>query len=186
MREIECTPMTHCINVWGLRLRVVAFLWDILIYFLLTVLPLWGFLMEICRIVLRTFLMMWYPDETSCLLVFFGLSQYFGQGSSFLLLSLRVDCECNRPSFLGTVFSQASAFNGDLSQWHVAKVADMSQSKSIRLLENGLTRLELVLLWLALTVNAIGLFFCDSVCFCFRLQQKPQSVGRRERCNYVY
>ena len=52
---------------------------------------------------------------------------------------LRVDCECNRPSFLATVFADASAFDGDLSQWDVAKVTDMSWSKSIRIVENDLT-----------------------------------------------
>jgi hypothetical protein len=55
-------------------------------------------------------------------LPFFGLSQYFDQ-----------------PSFLATVFDSASAFNGDISLWDVAAVADMSHSKLIRILENGLT-----------------------------------------------
>ena len=32
-----------------------------------------------------------------------------------------------------TVFSGASAFNGDLSQWDVAKVTTMKTSKSIRI-----------------------------------------------------
>jgi hypothetical protein len=32
-----------------------------------------------------------------------------------------------------TVFIQASAFNGDLNQWNVAKVTSMSHSKSIRI-----------------------------------------------------
>jgi hypothetical protein len=50
----------------------------------------------------------------------------------FLPLSfLRVDCECNRPSFLTTVFTSASAFNGNLNQWNVAKVTTMLDSKSI-------------------------------------------------------
>ena len=40
--------------------------------------------------------------------------------------------------FLATVFGQASAFNGDLNQWDVAQVTDMSASKSIRMLENDL------------------------------------------------
>ena len=65
---------------------------------------------------------------------FFGLFEGF-----FRLLFLRVDCECNLPSFLATVFLSASAFNGDLSQWDVAKVTDMSNSKSIRIFENDLT-----------------------------------------------
>jgi surface protein len=56
-----------------------------------------------------------------------------------LLDGLRVDCECNWPSFLATVFADASAFNGDLSQWDVAIVTDMSGSKSIRIqLEVGI------------------------------------------------
>jgi hypothetical protein len=62
---------------------------------------------------------------------FFGLPQYCDQSSSFRLLFLRVDCECNRPSFFATVFrSAASAFNGNLNQWDVAKVTDMRESKS--------------------------------------------------------
>ncbi len=40
--------------------------------------------------------------------------------------------------FLATVFGRASAFNGDLNQWDVAQVTDMSVSKSIRMLENDL------------------------------------------------
>ena len=55
---------------------------------------------------------------------------------------MRVDCECNRPSFFATVFSGASAFNGDLSQWDVAKVTSMSYSKSISILEKDLTGRE--------------------------------------------
>ena len=55
------------------------------------------------------------------------------------LLFMRVDCECNRPSFLATVFQGDSAFNGDLRLWNVAKVTDMSDSKSIRIVENDLT-----------------------------------------------
>jgi surface protein len=38
--------------------------------------------------------------------------------------------------FLAAVFYQASAFNGDLNQWNVAKVTTMSNSKSIRIVEN--------------------------------------------------
>ncbi len=55
---------------------------------------------------------------------------YFHQGFSFRLLFLRVDCECNRPSCLATVFDDASAFNGNINQWDVAKVTDTSESKS--------------------------------------------------------
>ncbi len=69
---------------------------------------------------------------------FFELLKYFDQGS-FRLLFLRVDCECNRPSFLSSVFYRAAAFNGDLNQWDVGKVTDMNSSKSIRIVENDLT-----------------------------------------------
>ena len=69
---------------------------------------------------------------------FVGLSQYLIRVPP-LPSFLRVDCECNRPSFLATVFADASAFDGDLSQWDVAKVTDMSWSKSIRIVENDLT-----------------------------------------------
>ncbi len=70
---------------------------------------------------------------------FVGLSQHFDQGSSFGLIFLRVDCECNRPGFLATVFASASVFNGDLNLWDVAKVTDMSFSKSNCIVENDLT-----------------------------------------------
>jgi hypothetical protein len=70
---------------------------------------------------------------------FFGLSQYFDHGFFFRLLFLRVGCECNRPSFLATVFYQATAFNGDLNQWNVANINDMPQSKSVCIVENDLT-----------------------------------------------
>jgi hypothetical protein len=59
--------------------------------------------------------------------------------SSFHLPFLRVDCECNRPSLRVTVFYGASAFNGDLRQWDVAKVITKALSESIRILENDLT-----------------------------------------------
>jgi surface protein len=39
---------------------------------------------------------------------------------------------------LATVFSDASAFNGDLSKWNVAKVTTMQNSKSISILVNDL------------------------------------------------
>ena len=55
---------------------------------------------------------------------------------------MRVDCECNRPSFFATVFNGASVFNGDLSQWDVAKVTTMYASKSISILEKDLTGRE--------------------------------------------
>ena len=70
------------------------------------------------------------------LFAFCGL--YFDQGSSAFVF-LRVDFECNRPSFLATVFWGASAFNGGLSQWDVASVTDMNASKSTRIVESDLT-----------------------------------------------
>jgi surface protein len=66
------------------------------------------------------------------------LFEYFDQGSSFRLLFMCVDCGCNPPSFLATVFSSASAFNGDLNQWDVASVTNMNASKSMRIVENDL------------------------------------------------
>jgi surface protein len=45
-------------------------------------------------------------------------------------------CECNRSSFLATVFSYASVFTGDLNQWDVAKVTTMAGSKLICRVEN--------------------------------------------------
>ena len=83
-------------------------------------------------------------------------SQYFWSGF-FRLLFLRVDCDCNRPSFLATVFYDASSFNGDLNQWDVAKVTDMSWSKSIRIVENDLTWCEVMLLWLEGLLGVLGL-----------------------------
>ena len=77
---------------------------------------------------------------------FFGLFEYFDQGCSYCFLFMRVDCECNRPSFLGTVFADSYDFNGDLSRWDVANVTSMSESKSIRVVENDLTFRELMLL----------------------------------------
>ena len=69
---------------------------------------------------------------------FYGLFEYFDQGSSAFLF-LRADCECNRPSVLATVFESASAFNGDLNNWDVATVSDMSGSKSLRIVVNDLS-----------------------------------------------
>jgi surface protein len=63
-----------------------------------------------------------------------------------LLLGKTFDCECNRPSVLATVFWGAfKSFNGDLNKWDVAKVTDMSDSKSIRIVESDLTGRELML-----------------------------------------
>jgi hypothetical protein len=66
---------------------------------------------------------------------FVVLSQFFVQGFPLRLFFLRVDCECNRLSFLATAFT-SSKFNGDLKQWNVAKVTDMRGGKSIRIVEN--------------------------------------------------
>ena len=44
--------------------------------------------------------------------------------------------------FFATVFYEASAFNGDLNQWNVAKVTSMSYSKSISVLEKNLAGRE--------------------------------------------
>jgi surface protein len=71
---------------------------------------------------------------------------YFDQSSSFQFLFLRIDCECNRPSFLAPVFHTTSVFNGDLSLWNVEKVTNMQESKSVRIVNNDLTRRELMLL----------------------------------------
>ncbi len=81
----------------------------------------------------------WWRNVVWRIAAFFGLSLYSDQGPSFRLLFLRIDSECNRPYFLATVFSSASAFNGDLSQWNVAKVTTMAYSKSILILENDVT-----------------------------------------------
>jgi hypothetical protein len=54
------------------------------------------------------------------MLAFFGLSQYFDQGSSFRLLFLRVGSECNRPSFLATVFESSKVSTSSICGywWH--------------------------------------------------------------------
>ncbi len=44
--------------------------------------------------------------------------------------------------FFVTVFRSASVFNGDLSQWDVAKVTNMNESKSIIILEKDLAGRE--------------------------------------------
>jgi surface protein len=78
------------------------------------------------------------------------------------LLFLRVDCECNRPFCLATVFQYASAFNGDVNQWDVAKVTTMAWSKSIHIVKNDLTWRELMLLWLMGSVGCLAwLRWCD-------------------------
>ncbi len=62
----------------------------------------------------------------------------------FLVRFLWFPCEIFRCSPSATVFYSASAFNGDLSVWDVAKVTTMYQSKSIRILYNDLTWRELM------------------------------------------
>jgi surface protein len=111
-----------------------------------------GFWLEKWRTYLKNFCVLW--------------SVWVFWSGFIRLFFLRVDCECNRPSFLATVFAvlnfPASAFNGDLSQWDVAKVTDMSYSKSIRILENDLTWRELMLLWLEGSVGGFGWWWwCD-------------------------
>jgi hypothetical protein len=73
------------------------------------------------------------------MVVFLGRLTIFDQGSSFRLLSLRDECECNRSSFLVTVFYSASSFNGNVNQWNVANVNTMGFSESICIVGNGLT-----------------------------------------------
>ncbi len=68
----------------------------------------------------------------------------------------RADWECNPPSILATVFYGASAFNGDLNQWNVTSVTDMSLSKSIRIVESDLRGREFMLLWLEGSVGGRG------------------------------
>jgi surface protein len=103
----------------------------------------------------------WWSDvctlKNVCLL---WAVRVFGSGF-FRLLFLRVDCKCNRPSFLATVFVGAYAFNRDLNRWNVAKVTNMQSSKSTRIVENALTWREVVLLWLEGSVGVwIGVEEC--------------------------
>ncbi len=99
----------------------------------------------------------WWSDicqlKNGCLL--WAVTVFWSGFLRFLLL--RFDCECNRPSFLATVFNGASVFNGDLDQWDVTAVTDMSYSKSIRILANDLT-------WRDCRVQSGGLgwwWWCD-------------------------
>ncbi len=87
---------------------------------------------------------------------FFGQFGYYDQGSSFCLLFLSVDCECNRPFYLATVFYGASAFNGTLDQWDVATVTSLGGSKSIRIMANDLTWRELTLLCVWRVPSGVG------------------------------
>ncbi len=68
----------------------------------------------------------------------FGLFENFDQGySAFFSSALTVNVI--GLFFLATAFNLASAFNGDVNQWDVAKVTTMYASKSIRIVENDLT-----------------------------------------------
>jgi hypothetical protein len=51
---------------------------------------------------------------------FFGLSQNSDQGSSAFFSCLRVNCECNRPSFLATVFDYSKVSTSLICgySWH--------------------------------------------------------------------
>jgi hypothetical protein len=67
---------------------------------------------------------------------FFGLSQYLDQGSYFRLLSLRVDCDCNRPSVLATVFVGASKFSTSMIcgySWHRSTLSNKPSPLSTNL-----------------------------------------------------
>jgi surface protein len=66
--------------------------------------------------------------------VYFGLSQYFDQCSTAFY-----SCALTVIAIGAKVFLSASAFNGDLNQWDVAKVTTMKGGKSIRIEENDLT-----------------------------------------------
>ncbi len=80
----------------------------------------------------------------------------------FHLLFLRIDCGCNGPSCLVTVFQSAYAFNGELNQWDVSKVSGFSDSKSMRMVENDLTWCELLLLWSEGSLGGLGWWWwCD-------------------------
>ena len=143
--EISCFC---CIfSLWDFLMRVHAFcfimgLWDFMLLSRYEI-SLWDFML-ICHCDSRRFSRG------------FGLVEWCNRGF-FHLLFLRVDCECNRPSFLATVFEIASAFNGDLKQWNVATVTDMAYSKLIRIVENDFTWREFMLLWSEGSVGGMGL-----------------------------
>ena len=80
---------------------------------------------------------------------FFVVFEYFDQGCVSPFFSCALCVNVIGLLFLAAVFYKASqlwVFNepsaastcGDISMWDVAKVTDMSQSKSIRMLENDL------------------------------------------------
>ncbi len=95
-------------------------------------------------------------DRRVCVEVVCFVSHGEPESGFFRLLFLRVDCECNRPSFLATVFAYTSAFNGNLNQWDVATVTTMSSSKSIRIQENDLTCRKIIQLRLGDSVGGLG------------------------------
>ncbi len=84
--------------------------------------------------------------------------------------------------YRATVFYGASAFNGDLNQWDVAKVTNMKESKSKCIVENDLTWRELMLLWLEGSVVGLGWWWwCDvnmveCWCSCGRLSMFEDDV----------
>ncbi len=98
----------------------------------------------------------WWRDvchlKNVCLL--WAVTVLWLEGSSFRLLFLRA-LTLNVIGFLvllATVFESASAFNGDLSKWDVAKVTTISGSESIRIVENDLTWRELMLCFCVIRV----------------------------------
>ena len=162
--EISCFC---CIfSLWDFLMRVHAFcfimgLWDF-VFLSRYEISLWDFML-ICHCDSRRFSRG------------FGLVEWCNRGF-FRPVFLRVDCECNRPSFLATVFESASAFNGDLSQWDVTKVTTMYASKLIRILENALTGRELMLYcfegsvggWRMREMECTPMAHCKNLC-CFCL-----------------
>jgi surface protein len=70
---------------------------------------------------------------------FFGLSQYFDMGSSAFYFCHSILNAIGHFLWKHAGFLKASAFNGDLNKWNVANVTIMQGSKSIRIVENGLT-----------------------------------------------
>ncbi len=109
-------------------------------------------------------------DRRVCLEVWLG----FFRPPSYLA---RCDCEWNLHTFLAIVFYLASSFNGNLNQWDVAKVSDMSYSKSIRIVESDLTWRELM----RFQSGALGfvVVWCkdgSEVLWCWRLRVLPRPI----------
>ena len=193
--EISCFC---CIfSLWDFLMRVHAFcfimgLWDF-VFLSRYEISLWDFML-ICHCDSRRFSRG------------FGLVEWCNRGF-FHLLFLRVDCECNRPSFGSCLI----------------RVTSMHDIKSIRMFEDDVTWLEHALVieggflgvWVSGMMYIIwrmcvffGLsqysdpgffrllflriacdcnrpsFSCDSVSICQCLQRWPQSVGRRECYQY--